>query len=256
MNLSIIIPAYNEESNILRGCLAYVYHWVQCQPINTEIIVVNDGSTDHTGPLSARHLRSAGRVVHIEHAGKAAAIMAGLRECHGDLALLADFDQATPIKEYSQLKRLVDDGFDFVIGSRGADRPGAPLVRRLMSRAQAAARRHILGMTYRDTQCGFKLYDRRKALDVLEHMYLYNGASLRTLRGPCTSSGFDVEFLFVARLLGYTIAECPVVWHHQETRRVRPIHDAIQGMRELLAIRAAARRGHYQISDRRAMVTA
>lgn len=245
MSLTIILPAYNEERNIIRGCLTYVTNWVETQAYLINILVVNDGSTDNTGPIAARYICRYGRVISIQHTGKGAAITAGLREATGEMVLVADFDQSTPIKEIGQLRRAYNDGFDIVIGSRGSDRPGAPLSRQILARSQVIARKRLLGMTFNDTQCGFKLFDRRAALDIINHMRVFSPDRIKPINGPSTTSGWDVEFLYIAGLLGYAITEVPVVWHHQPTQRVRPIHDAIRGIVDLYKIRWAARYGAY-----------
>ena len=245
--LSVVLPAYNEASAILAGKLAQVAEWLAEQPYESEMLVVDDGSTDETAHLarSARLDESVvARVMSIEHAGKAAAIVAGLRQARGEVVLLSDVDQATPIVEAPKLLDALGEA-EVAIGSRGLRRAGAPPGRYLLSWGQVALRQALLGIHITDTQCGFKAFQREAALKVLEQLRVYDPARQGTVRGPSVTSGFDVEFLFVAHRLGYRIREVPVAWSYQASRRVNLTRDALRGLRDLLRIARAARQGQY-----------
>ena len=216
MKLSIVIPAYNEESAIRAGKLAQVHDWLQAQPFASELIVVDDQSQDNTAQLAEAH---ADRVVRIPHAGKAAAVIAGIRAAQGHLVLFSDMDQATPITEAAKLIKELDDGAHIAAGSRGLVRRGAPAGRYLLSWGQAVAKYVLLGLTITDTQCGFKAFTRQAAFDIINHLVVYAPHRLGTVNGPSVTSGFDVEFLFVAQRLGYCVREVPVEWSYQRTRR-------------------------------------
>jgi hypothetical protein len=86
-----------------------------------------------------------------------------------------------------------------------------------------ALRNALLGLKITDTQCGFKAMKRTAALEILDCLHLYHPNRKATIQGPSVTSGFDVEFLFVAQRLGYRVAEVPVQWNYQDTRRVRVI---------------------------------
>jgi hypothetical protein len=154
-------------------------------------------------------------------------------------------DQATPITEAPKLLRAIDGSADVAIGSRGLVRRGAPLGRYLLSWGQVVLRSLLLGLRTGDTQCGFKTMRRPAALDILKHLQIYHPDRLDPIRGPSVTSGFDVEFLFVAHRLGYHIREVPVTWNYQETRRVNLARDAWRGVRDLLTILAGDVRGKY-----------
>jgi dolichyl-phosphate beta-glucosyltransferase len=236
MKLSIVIPAYNEASAIQAGKLSQVVQWLHDQPFQSELIVVDDQSQDDTAALAEP---IADRVIRIPHAGKAAAVIAGIRAAVGDLVLFSDMDLATPITEAAQLIQAIEDGGDIAAGSRGLVRRGAPPGRYLLSWGQAVLKFLALGITITDTQCGFKAFTRQAALDVIDHLYVYAPNRLGTVHGPSVTSGFDVEFLFVAQRLGYCIREVPVEWNYQRTRRVNLVRDARRGINDLLMIISA-----------------
>lgn len=240
--LTVVIPAYNEASALRAGKLARLASWLAAQAMETELIVVDDGSADGTAELAEG---AADRVVRIQHAGKAAAIVAGIEQAAGRVVLFSDMDQATPITETPKLLDAIERSADVAIGSRGLIRPGAPLARNLLSWSQVALRNLLLGMKVTDTQCGFKAMKREAALEILSCLQLYHPARMKVIRGPSVTSGFDVEFLFVAERLGYRIAEVHVEWNYQETRRVRIIKDALRGVSDLVRISIAGLRGRY-----------
>jgi len=240
--LSVVIPAYNEAPAIRAGKLARVSAWLAEQPMAAELLVIDDGSQDATAELAQP---IADRVIRIDHAGKAAAIMAGIQEARGEVILFSDMDQATPIDEASKLLEPLHPSADIAIGSRGMVRRGAPLGRYLLSWGQVALRSSLLGLKITDTQCGFKAMTRSAALEILDHLQIYHPARRQAIQGPSVTSGFDVEFLFVGQRLGYRIQEIPVVWNYQETRRVNLIKDAWRGMKDLLNIFMADLQGKY-----------
>lgn len=240
--LSLIIPAYNEAAAVRLGKLANVSAWLDSQPFANELIVVDDGSQDDTAALAQAVTN---RVVRVPHAGKAAAIVAGIQAARGDVILFTDMDQATPITEAPKLLGVLNDVAEVAIGSRGLVRQGAPLGRYVLSWGQVALRNVLLGLNISDTQCGFKAMTRTAALEILEHLQVYQPARLGVIHGPSVTSGFDVEFLFVAQRLGYRIHEAPVQWNYQETRRVNLIRDAWRGLSDLFSILITDLRGKY-----------
>jgi dolichyl-phosphate beta-glucosyltransferase len=240
--LSVVIPAYNEESALRAGKLKHVATWLSALPMSTELIVVDDGSIDETSRLAED---TADRVIRIGHSGKASAILNGIMGARGEVVLFTDMDQATPITEATKLLGAIKQSADVAIGSRGLVRPGAPIARNLLSWGQVAIRNLLLGMKITDTQCGFKAMTRQSAMEILNHLQLYHPAKIKTVSGASVNSGFDVEFLFVAQRLGFRIAEVPVEWNYQETRRVKIIKDALRGVRDLLNIMLANWQGKY-----------
>ena len=243
MDLSLVVPAYNEAAAVRAGRLDAVRDWVTAYAGDAELIVVDDGSTDETSQLSAG---VADRVVRIEHAGKAAAITAGIEAAGGAVVLFTDMDQATPIRHASALLGAIDDGADVAIGSRGLRRPGAPPWRTALSWGQVALRTLLLGLAMPDTQCGFKAFRRSVALDLLASLRVYHPGAATPLDGPSVSSGFDVELIYVARRRGHRVDSVPVTWRYADSRRVALGRDAVRGVRDLLAIAGARWRGAYR----------
>lgn len=242
LHLSIVIPAYNEEAAIRAGKLAQVADWLKQQPFESELIVVNDDSRDQTAALAQLY---ASQVLTIPHAGKAAAVIAGIRAARGEYVLFSDMDQATPIEEAPKLLAALDQGWDVAAGSRGVVRQGAPFGRYILSWGQVVLKSVLLGLRITDTQCGFKAFKRQAALDIIDHLIVYAPERLGTVEGPSVTSGFDVEFLLVAQRMGYAIAEVPVHWTYQRTRRVNLLRDGQRGLHDLLAIVAVRLAGRY-----------
>ncbi|MFZ5918327.1 MAG: glycosyltransferase [Chloroflexota bacterium] len=248
--LTVIIPAYNEVANIRAGALDKVATFLEARDFPYEVLVVDDGSQDETATLVesfARH-HSHFRLVRAPHRGKAPAICTGMLAAQGQIVLFSDMDQATPIGELTRLLPWFDKGCDVVIGSRGTVRRNAPWWRRAMSRSQVVLRSVLLGLRgITDTQCGFKAFRGTVIEPILSRLSLYSLNTDWEVRGATVSSGFDVEVLFVARKLGYSVCEVPVEWDYQRTRRVNLLRDSLRGVNDLLRIRLADWRGAYSV---------
>lgn len=244
--LSIIIPAYNEETNIRLGALDKVSRYLDGQTYAWEVIVVDDGSTDETPKLVDEFSLSNKqfRVIHNPHQGKAATVITGMLSASGDVVLFTDLDQATPISEVEKFLPLLLRGSDIVIGSRKGKREGAPVLRRIMARGFMILRSLILGLSgIQDTQCGFKAFKRDVAKSIFARLKLYG--QKHSVSGSMVTAGFDIEVLYIAKKLGFVIAEVPVEWHYVETRRVNPLKDSWQGLMDIIAIRINALKGFY-----------
>lgn len=247
IDLSVVIPAYNEETNIRLGALDKVMRYLDRRDYGWEVIFVNDGSTDATAKLLDAFARGNPnvRVMHNPHRGKAATVIAGMFASDGEIVLFTDLDQATPLSQVEVLLPWFKKGFDVVIGSRNSRREGAPLTRIVMARGFMMLRSLILGLKgITDTQCGFKAFRKEAAHDIFGKLMLYGGQS--EVSGSMVSAGFDVETLFIAKKLGYKIKEVPVEWHYVETRRVNPVKDSWQGLLDIVSIRINAFQGKYK----------
>lgn len=251
--LSVVIPAYNEETNIRLGALDKVSRYMESRKFRWEVILVDDGSTDGTAKLfdeylpagRQEHATGAFRVIHNPHQGKAATVITGSLAAEGDIVLFTDLDQATPIRELEKVLPWFEQGFDVVIGSRSSKRLGAPLTRKAMAIGFMWIRSTILGLHgISDTQCGFKAFRRDTARKIFERLRLYG--SSHNVQGSMVTAGFDIEVLFLAKQLGFTIKEVPVEWHYVETRRVSPLKDSWQGFMDILRIRFNAWKGIYR----------
>jgi glycosyltransferase involved in cell wall biosynthesis len=244
--LSVIIPCYNEESNIRLGALENVAHFLKKKDYSYEVVIVDDGSTDESKNLIREFLMDHEnfRLVTNKHLGKAGTVIEGVYQAKGEFVLFSDLDQATPIQMIDKLLPYFEKGYDLVIGSRKGRRKGAPLTRRLMALGFMSIRNMILNLGIDDTQCGFKAFTATSAKRIFSRLQIYKQSHLAV--GSTVTAGFDVELLFVAKTLGYKIAEVPVEWHYQDTRRVSPLKDSWEGFLDLIKIRYNQMNGHYR----------
>ncbi len=247
VELSVIIPAYNEELR-LPQTLAAAQAYLNQQPWSWELLVADDGSDDATPELvrhwSQREPRI--RLLRLPHRGKAAAVRSGVLSSVGTYVLFMDADLSTPIEYVEPALALLRQSWDVVIGSREgalARRIGEPWHRHAMGRVYNWLVQLLLLPGIDDTQCGFKGFRRLVALDLFGRSLLYRDGQ-RPLRGPRVT-GFDVELLYIARRRGYRIAVLPVTWRHVEGSKVRPVVDALLMLRDVLAVRIHAWRGAY-----------
>lgn len=254
MKVSVVIPSYNEMANLQKGTLEKVERYLDRQKYAYEVIVVDDGSTDGSLEFVREFTRENKhfKIIENSHTGKAGAVTTGMLKASGDQVLFTDMDQATPISELDKLLPFSKNigsaskqTYDIVIGSRNTTRKGAPFTRKIMSQGMMTLRSVLVGLPeVRDTQCGFKLFSRESAREVFEKIKkIHNG--FKTIHGSSVTAGFDVELLYIAEKMGYTIKEVPVSWLYVETRRVNPIFDSIDGLMDLIRIRRNIFKGVY-----------
>lgn len=241
VNLSIIMPAYNESECIGDGVLQTVRNWVLAGRESAEIIVVDDGSSDGTA-TAAESSGQADRVLKLPHGGKGTALVNGMKVASGDVWLLLDIDLETPIAEATQFLDALYEDADLVIGNRGHRREHAPFYRRVISRLMPMFNQLALGLTYEDTQCGMKLLRRscgEKILPELEsRLEKIAGFSPRP---PSVQPEFDLLLLMLARKHGFRIREVPVRWSF---RRAQTRYSA---GREGLHVMSAWLRGGFRL---------
>ncbi|TVR73779.1 MAG: glycosyltransferase family 2 protein [Sphaerobacteraceae bacterium] len=247
MDLSIIIPAYNEEDR-LPSTVRESRAFLDSLEITWELLIADDGSTDRTAELASEAESEDARVRHLRlpHGGKAQAVRAGVRAANGRHILFTDADLATPIIYVSDAFDLLEAGWDVVIGSRegtGSERQGEPLHRHWMGRLYNYVVQGVLLPGIKDTQCGFKGFRRPVAEDLFSSSVLYPDGG-REVKGPLVT-GFDVELLFIARKRGYSISELPVVWKHVAGSKVRPGIDGLLMLKDVFQVRWNDIRGRY-----------
>jgi len=212
--LSIIIPCYNEENNIKRGVLDQVYHYLQQQAYEWQVIIVNDESTDQSRKLIQAFIRDKPRfaLYDIAHGGKPAAVWAGIQKAEGEIVLFTDMDQSTPLDQVEKLLPWYEQGYDVVIGSRGISRQGFSLVRRLGSQVFRTMRSLFLLRDVIDTQCGFKSCRREVATDVFPRLQFFK----QKKPSGWKVSAYDVELLYLCQKRGYKIKETVVDWQNRD----------------------------------------
>lgn len=245
MDLSIVIPAYNEEENIKDGALKAVNDYLIKRKYSWEVLIVDDASKDGTVKLAEAFVKkhSGFRVLKEPHRGKGGTVIAGVLAAKGEVVLFTDMDQATPINQIDKLIPKFKDGYDVVIGSR-AGRKGAPILRKMMASGFTLLRIVILRLPYKDTQCGFKALKRGAAIKIFKRMKVF-GEKIK-VEGAAVTAGFDLELLYIARKLKLRVAEVPVAWHHKGTERVSAIKDSWQGLRDMMRVRINALLGKYK----------
>lgn len=244
--LSIIIPAYNEEGSLKKGVLDEVNKYLKTVDYKWEVLIVDDGSSDRTPEIVSDFVKKhPGFKLRKEpHRGKGGSVISGMLAGQGNYLLFADMDQATPIGEVEKLINKLDEGYDIAIGSRHG-REGAPIIRKTMAYGFSLLRLIVLRLPFKDTQCGFKIFKKNAAKKIFSKMKIFS--EKKRIQGSSVSAGFDLELLYLARKLGYKVAEVPVTWHHKEGTKVNPIRDSWEGFRDLIMVRINALEGKYVI---------
>lgn len=234
--LSIVIPAHNEEVR-LPGTLEQVWAFLERQPFESEIIIVENGSSDRTLELAQTFARrhSAAQVLQETDAGKGLAVRRGILYAQGEYRFICDADLSMPIEEVLRFLPPRTPDYDIAIASRevpGAIRYGEPAYRHLIGRIFNFMVRTITLPGIQDTQCGFKCFRAQVAEDLF-HVQTIDGWT------------FDVELLYVALQRGYRVIEIPIPWYYHPGSRVRIISDSFQMLADLFRIRINDLRGRY-----------
>src|SRR3989339_735672 len=248
MDISLIIPCYNEEVNIQKGVLDKIGNYTAGDVRFSEIIIVDDGSNDSSKTvIKNKYLKTFPKFKLIEnsHQGKAFAVLTGIKQAKGNFVMFTDIDLATPIDEADKLISKIKSDGQIIIGSRNNSRAGAPLLRKIMAKGLIFIRNIIIGLKgIKDTQCGFKLFERKPALKIINKLQVFH--NMRIAKDSSVSAGFDIEFLFLGQKLGYKIVEVPVVWRHVETKNVNFIRDTIETLRDIFKIKLLDLQGKYR----------
>ncbi len=252
--LSIVIPAYNEGGRI-EAALERVTSCIAARGWDAEILVVDDGSKDNTAAIVQRWMESYPRLHLIQNPGnkgKGYSVRNGLLQAAGEIVMFTDADLSAPMEEAERLLAALADGADVAIGSRWMDRTRQtihqPLYRQFFGRCFNWVTRAVMGLPFKDTQCGFKAFKRSAAQTIFR---------LQTIE----RWGFDPEILFIARKLKYVVREVPVTWGHDERSRMSYLKDGLKMLEDMAKIRANSLAGRYDeaiaaMKDTSTMVTA
>jgi glycosyltransferase involved in cell wall biosynthesis len=235
---SFIIPAYNESSRI-RPTLDEVLRYSQERSWEVEILVVDDGSRDDTVQIVREYGKAHPQILLVENPGnrgKGYSVRNGMLHARGDICLFTDADLSSPIGEAQKLFDAIAGGADIAIGSRwlrsDLQTERQPLYRQAFGRIFNIVLRLFLGLNFADTQCGFKAFRRDAAQRIFPMQKIERW-------------GFDPEILFLARRMGLTVNEVPVVWAHSEGTRLHPFRDGFRMFLEVLRIRWNSITGAY-----------
>src|SRR3954471_13578921 len=234
---SIIIPAYNESAR-LGTTLDRVLDHVAAQHWDAEVIVVNDGSQDDTAEMVLARARANPALRLVENPGnhgKGYSVRNGMLRAEGEILIFSDADLSSPIEESAKLLEALQ-GADIAIGSRWlrteTQIQRQPLHRQIFGRIFNLLMRLILGLQYKDTQCGFKAFNRAAAQAIFPLQRIERW-------------GFDPEILFLARKLRFKVKEVPVLWGHSGGTRINPLVDGFRMFTEMLRIRWYSVTGRY-----------
>jgi len=235
---SIIIPAYNEGAR-LGATLDRVLNYIGVQGWDAEVIVVNDGSRDQTAELVRASAQTHPQLRLIENPGnrgKGYSVRNGMLNAAGEILLFSDADLSSPIEEANKLFAPIEAGADIAIGSRWLQPEmqthRQSLLRQFYGRLFNLALRILLGLNFKDTQCGFKAFTRAAAQEIFPLQRIERW-------------GFDPELLYLARRAGLKVQEVPVAWAHVEGTRLSPLRDGLRMFGEVLKIRWNAITGKY-----------
>ena len=236
--LSIIIPAYNEELRLPRT-LDRVRAWIEASRISAEVIVVDDGSKDATARVvkeRAAQWPALRLVSNPGNRGKGYSVRHGAMEARGDALLFTDADLSAPIDEAPKLLNALAT-YDAAIGSRALDRRVIEVhqsrLREIAGMIFNLVVRVLLGLSFADTQCGFKAFKRERCMILFE-------------RQKIERFGFDPELLYLAKRYGLKVAEIPVRWAHDPGTRISMARDSIGMFGEIWSVRWNAWMGRYK----------
>ncbi|MEW6085639.1 MAG: dolichyl-phosphate beta-glucosyltransferase [Chloroflexota bacterium] len=235
--LSVIVPAYNEEDLIV-GTLDALHDFLSARKESFEIIVVDDGSRDAT----VRRVGQWGKtknvrlLVNENNMGKGFSVRRGVEESRGEFLIFIDADLPYELDAIDGFLRALRAGSDLAIGSRvlpGSEVKGVPAARFFAGQVFSWMVQVFLFLGIRDTQCGFKSFKSNAAREIFRRL---------TISG----FGFDVELLYIARKLKYRIKPVAVrMIHHRLGSRVRLVSHSLEMLNDLFVIRSNDLRGRY-----------
>jgi dolichyl-phosphate beta-glucosyltransferase len=240
---SIVLPAYNESERIASSLDKILAH-AEKLGWQLEVIVVNDGSTDTTPRIVHSYAEKHPRLRLLNNPGnrgKGYSVRHGMLHASGEVLLFSDADLSSPIEEAEKLFAAIREGSDIAIGSRWLKSElqvrRQPLHRQLFGRIYNLMLRVVLGLNFKDTQCGFKAFTREAAQTIFQSQQIERW-------------GFDPELLYLAKKCGFSVQEVPVTWSHREGTRLNPFRDGIRMFGEMLRIRWNVLRGKYTACQR------
>ncbi len=230
IEISIVIPAYNEEKRII-STLKKIKDYLEKEDYRYEIIVVDDGSKDRTSKIIKKIKEKDNRIslIHfLKNRGKGAAVKEGVLSAKGRYILFTDSDLSTPIEELDKLLFWVKErDYDIAIGSRGL--PESKILipqlwyREKMGKIFNIFVRLLVVPEIFDTQCGFKLFRRK----IAQHLFHLQRVS---------NLAFDVEIIYLSKSFGYSVKEIPVHWINSPQSKVHLLSDSLRMLITLIKI--------------------
>lgn len=240
--LSIIIPAHNETSR-LPAALEKLDTFIRAQTYETDVWVIENGSSDSTYEMGCDYARRLPwlHVLHEPARGKGLAVKRGMLESRGEYRFICDVDFSMPVEEINRFLPPQTNHPEVLIGSReapGSCRYNEPPYRHFVGRVFNTIVRVLALPDLQDTQCGFKCFRG----DIADQVF-----PLQTLGGW----SFDVEVLFIARRMGYTVQEVGIPWYFNADSRIKVLNDSARMFFDLINVRLNALKGKYGPPRRR-----
>ena len=227
---SIVVPAYSESAR-LGASLDKILSYVAQKKWSAEVIVVNDGSRDDTAEIVRRLAKNNPALRLVENPGnrgKGYSVRNGMLQARGGVVVFSDADLSSPIEELPKLLSALNGGADIAIGSRWLQSElqtqRQPVHRQIFGRIFNLLLRITLGLHFKDTQCGFKAFQRQAVQKIFPLQRIERW-------------GFDPEILFLARKFGFHVQEVPVAWAHSGGTRIHPLTDGSRMFWDMLRIR-------------------
>lgn len=228
MYLSIVIPCYNEGKEI-KGSILTLLKFMEKYTFDYEIIPVNDGSSDNTKEIIKGLSKENNKIKCVSYKpnrGKGYAVKKGIEASSGEYILFMDADLSTDLSGIDTfLKKIVD--YDMVIGSRRHPDSVIPkpqgAVRKFIGNSCVVITKALTKIQFNDTQCGFKGFNKSLAQVLVKKQKIFGWA-------------FDVEYLYIATVKGYKIADIPIKWQNDEDSKVSPLKSSLTFFGELLKI--------------------
>lgn len=229
--LSVIIPAYNEEERI-GETLADISSFLSLAGYEYEIIVVNDGSRDRTASVVSRASASNARIRLIsktENQGKGRAVQEGAKHAVYATSLFMDADNSTSIREWDRFAKEFNAGAQAVIGTRHLPASKIvhpqPFLRRFLGSGYRLLCRFLFGIRVSDTNCGFKAYDTAVSKKIYSRLCM-------------TDWTYDIEAICYLKNEHVEIHEVPVTWRHcEKASHLHPIHTACRTLASIFKLR-------------------
>ena len=243
--LTIVVPQYNELSNLKKGLLHEAFDYLKNLKFRYEVLIVDDGSTDGSLDYLKQNYSDNPnlKIVEAPHGGKPKAIHEGIKQAKGEYLLFTDMDQSTPLFELDKLLKLLPE-YSVVIGSRGKKRKDSGLFRKIASFLFSTFRKSLILGYIDDTQCGFKLFK----TDVLKKTFPKLNAIQEKPHAGWSVSAFDVELLYFLDRQGYKIKEVKVEWRDEDvsdTKHRKFFKESVDMLKQIITITIRRYRGVY-----------
>lgn len=237
--LSLVMPVYNESLRLARP-LQLVGEYLALQDYSSEIIIVDDGSSDGTHEIAretAEHLAVPVRYLRYKaNRGKGHALKVGFEAARGRYIVFSDADLSTPIEETARLLEPLREGADIAIGTRKSSESNVkihqPRFRELSGKAFTFIVQFLL-VRVSDVTCGFKAFHAHVGKDLFARARIFDWS-------------FDAEVLFLARKLRHEVVEIPVTWEDRPGTKVNILRDATMSFIGIVRIRANWALGRYE----------